>query len=154
MSLDISQIVITIAVVCIILWRISYGANSGLIAEAAGLIAVLAAFASVYFVMGITENVTQKSFGGIIPKIGYLIVAFCVYRLMTGIGESLRKMKEIPVLGRFDKILGAVLGLFEALAILYLVEYVTDIKLLTSLQGAWTLLSGKIRNDFWKSFIK
>ena len=73
---------------------------------------------------------------------------------MTGIGESLRKMKEIPVLGRFDKILGAVLGLFEALAILYLVEYVTDIKLLTSLQGAWTLLSGEIRNDFWKSFIK
>ena len=91
MSIDISQIVITIAVICIILWRISYGANVGLVAEAAGLIAVLATFASVYFIMGITENVLDKSFGGIIPKIGYLIVAFVVYRVMTGIGESLRK---------------------------------------------------------------
>ena len=154
MSLDISQIVITIAVVCIILWRISYGSNSGLVAEAAGLLAVLATFASVYFVMGITENVLDKSFGDIIPKIGYLIVAFVVYRVMNAIGGNLRKMKEIPVLGSFDKILGAVLGLLEAIAVLYLIEYITGIKLLTSLQAAWELLFGKTQELFEKSFIK
>ena len=148
MSIDISQIVITIAVICIILWRISYGANVGLVAEAAGLIAVLATFASVYFIMGITENVLDKSFGGIIPKIGYLIVAFVVYRVMTGIGESLRKMKEVPVLGSFNRILGAVLGVIEAIAILYLVEYITGIKLLKVLQAAWLGLFGKIKGLF------
>ncbi|SFU50274.1 CvpA family protein [Butyrivibrio sp. M55] len=154
MSIDISQIVITVAVVCIILWRISYGSNVGLVAEAAGLIAVLATFASVYFIMGITENVLDKSFGGIIPKIGYLIVAFVVYRVMTAIGENLRKMKEIPVLGSFDRILGAVLGLIEAIAILYLIEYITDIKLLTTLQAAWGEVFGSFKDQFLKSFIK
>lgn len=154
MSIDISQIVITVAVVCIILWRISYGSNVGLVAEAAGLIAVLATFASVYFIMGITENVLDKSFGGIIPKIGYLIVAFVVYRVMTAIGENLRKMKEIPVLGSFDRILGAVLGLIEAIAILYLIEYITDIKLLTTLQAAWGEAFGSFKDQFLKSFIK
>ena len=154
MSIDISQIVITVAVVCIILWRISYGSNVGLVAEAAGLIAVLATFASVYFIMGITENVLDKSFGGIIPKIGYLIVAFVVYRVMTAIGENLRKMKEIPVLGSFDRILGAVLGLIEAIAILYLIEYITDIKLLTTLQSAWGEVFGSFKDQFLKSFIK
>ncbi|WP_027208961.1 CvpA family protein [Butyrivibrio hungatei] len=154
MSIDISQIVITVAVVCIILWRISYGSNIGLVAEAAGLIAVLATFASVYFIMGIMENVLDKSFGGIIPKIGYLIVAFVVYRVMTAIGENLRKMKEIPVLGSFDRILGAVLGLIEAIAILYLIEYITDIKLLTTLQAAWEEVFGSFKDQFLKSFIK
>ena len=154
MSIDISQIVITVAVVCIILWRISYGSNVGLVAEAAGLIAVLATFASVYFIMGITENVLDKSFGGIIPKIGYLIVAFVVYRVMTAIGENLRKMKEIPVLGSFDRILGAVLGLIEAIAILYLIEYITDIKLLTTIQAAWGEAFGSFKDQFLKSFIK
>jgi len=150
MSLDISQIVMTIAVVCIILWRISYGANSGLVAEAAGLIAVLAAFASVYFIMDITGNILDSSFGSVIPKIGYLIVAFVVYKVMTAVGEGFRKLKEVPVLGSLDKILGAVLGLIEALAILYLVEYVTDIKLLSVFHGSLTMIFENIR----KSFIK
>ncbi|MBO4457768.1 MAG: CvpA family protein [Butyrivibrio sp.] len=145
MSIDIGQIALTVAVVCLFLWRISYGANSGLFAEAAGLISVLAAFASVYYIMEIVGKVLDKSFGGILSKLVYLTLAFVVYKVMTGIGESIRKLKEVPLLGSFDKVLGAVLGVIEALAMVYLIEYVTEIKLLTAFHGSWMTVFGFIR---------
>ena len=149
MSIDIAQIAMTVAVVCLFLWRISYGANNGLFAEAAGLIAVLAAFASVYYIMEIVGKVIDKSFGGILIKIVYLTLAFVVYKVMTGIGGSIRKLKEVPLLGSYDKILGAVLGVIEALAMVYLIEFVTDIKLLTAFHGSWLTVL-----DFMRKFVE
>ena len=125
MDFEISQIVITIVVVVLFLWRISYGTNNGLFAEAAGLIAVIAAFAAVYYIMNIAGNVMTANLGQIIPKIGYLIVAFAVYGLMTAVGNAVRNIKEIPILGGLDRLLGAVLGAIEAYLIVYIVVYIT-----------------------------
>ena len=69
MNFDISQIVLTIVVVCLFLWRISYGKNNGLFAEAAGLVAVFAAFASVYYIINIAGSVLNQNDGVVIPKI-------------------------------------------------------------------------------------
>ncbi|MBQ8031679.1 MAG: CvpA family protein [Butyrivibrio sp.] len=125
MNLEISQIVITIVVVILFLWRISYGTNNGLFAEAAGLIAVIAAFAAVYYTMNIAGNVMTADLGRVIPKIGYLIVAFAVYGIMTAIGRAVRNIKEIPILGGLDRLLGAVLGAIEAYLIVYIIVYIT-----------------------------
>ena len=63
MSLDVSQIVIGVVVVCLFLWRISYGMNNGLFAEAAGLIAVIASYFAVYYVMSIAGSVIGNKIG-------------------------------------------------------------------------------------------
>ena len=125
MDFEISQVVITIVVVVLFLWRISYGSGNGLFAEAAGLIAVVAAFAAVYYVMNIAGNVMTARFGEIIPKIGYLIVAFAIYGIMTAIGNAVRGIKEIPILGGVDRLLGAILGAVEAYLIVYIIVYIT-----------------------------
>ena len=125
LGLDINQIIMTIVVVCLILWRMSYGGNNGLFAEAAGLIAVIAAFAAVYYIMNIAGNVMTANLGQVIPKVGYLIVAFAVYGLMTAVGNAVRNIKEIPILGGLDRLLGAVLGAIEAYLIVYIVVYIT-----------------------------
>ena len=125
MNIDISQVVITIVVVVLFLWRISYGTNNGLFAEAAGLIAVIAAFAAVYYIMNIAGSVMTANFGQVISKIGYLIVAFAVYGIMTAIGKAVRGIREIPILGGFDRLLGAILGAIEAYLIVYIIVYVT-----------------------------
>ncbi len=126
-GIDISQLVITIVVVCLFLWRISYGINNGLFAEATGLIAVIAAFVAVYYSTNILGEMLNARFGNVIPKIGYLVVAFAVYRIMTAIADALRKVKTIPIVGGIDRFLGAILGFVEAAAIILLIEYVTDI---------------------------
>ena len=154
MEHDISQIVMTIVVVCLFLWRISYGKDNGLFAEAAGLIAVLAAFAAVYYITNIAGSVLTQNYGQIIPKFGYLVVAFLIYRIMTAIGSAFKKLKEVPVVGTFDRICGAVLGFFEAAAIIYLVEYITDIEIIAPVLTVWSRLYSYIKELIYKYSIK
>ena len=148
MNLEISQIVILIVVGCLFLWRISYGTNNGLFAEAAGLIAAIASYFAVYYLMSITGSVLGSKFGEVIPKIGYLIVAFAVYSLMTALANALRKVKEIPILGGLDRVLGAVLGGIEAALIIYIVEYVTGFKILAPAMAVCSQLFSYIQKSF------
>lgn len=148
MNLEISQIVILIVVGCLFLWRISYGTNNGLFAEAAGLIAVIASYFAVYYLMSITGSVLGSKFGEVLPKIGYLVVAFAVYSLMTALANALRKVKEIPILGGLDRVLGAVLGGIEAALIIYIVEYVTGFKILAPAMAACSQLFSYIQKSF------
>ncbi len=148
MNLDVPQIAITVVVVCLFLWRITYGLKNGLFAEAAGLIAVIAAFAGVYYTMKIAGNILDSRFGSVIPKIGYLSVAIVIYGVMNLLAKALRGIKQIPILGSFDRFLGGILGAFEAYAIIYIIHYVTDIDLtgpaLEQLLGLWEMLKIKI----------
>ena len=130
-GLDISQIIMTVVVVCLILWRMSYGINNGLFAEATGLIAVIASFLAVYYSIKIVENVIKVDLGNIIPKIGYLVVAFMVYKIMVAISDAFRKIKNIPIIGTVDCFLGAILGIAEAILIIALIEYATEIEIVT-----------------------
>ncbi|MBQ7658127.1 MAG: CvpA family protein [Butyrivibrio sp.] len=151
MNLEISQIVILVVVGCLFLWRISYGMNNGLFAEAAGLIAVIASYFAVYYLMSITGSVLNSKFGEIAPKIGYLVVAVLVYGLMTALANALRKVKEIPILGGLDRLLGAVMGGIEAALIIYIIEFVTGFKILGPAISACSLLFDYIRKNFIKN---
>ena len=151
MDFEISQVVLTIVVGCLFLWRISYGANNGLFAEAAGLIAAIAAFASVYYIAYIAGDVLGNNFGDIAVKSGYLVIAFIVYRLTTVIGNALRKVKEIPLIGGLDGIFGAVLGGVEAFLIVYLVEYITDFKILSPTYALVISVFSSIQKSFINS---
>ena len=130
LGFEIQDIVIAIVVVCLILWRMSYGANNGLFAEAAGLISVLASFASIYYIIKIVGDVLNKNLGSIITKIGYLFVAFLIYKIMNSLVEHLRKIKEIPILGGLDRLLGALLGMVEAAIIIKLFVFITGIEIM------------------------
>lgn len=133
---DISQIIMTIVVVCLVLWRMSYGYNNGLFAEATGLIAIIASFLAVYYSINIVENVISVDLGRIIPQIGYLVVAFIVYKIMTSISDALRNIRKVPIVGKVDRILGAILGIAEACLIIALIEYATDIEIVTPVLSA------------------
>ena len=130
LGFEIANIVIAIVVVCLILWRMSYGANNGLFAEAAGLISVLAAFASIYYIVKIVGDALSLKLGNIIPRIGYLIVAFLIYKVMNTLTEHLRKIKDIPILGGFDRLLGAILGAVEAAVIIKLITFITGMQIM------------------------
>ena len=145
---NLSQIIMTIVVLCLVLWRMSYGYNNGLFAEAAGLIAVIASFFAVYYSINIVENVITIDLGKVIPKIGYLVVAFLVYKIMTSIADALRNLKKIPIIGNVDRIFGATLGIAEACLIIALIEYVTDIEIVSTVLSACYEIVVLIRKTF------
>lgn len=148
MGFDVSQIVMTIVIICLILWRMSYGINNGLFAEAAGLIAVIASFVAVYYSINIVENVLTVNLGKIIPKIGYLVVAFVVYKIMVAISDAFRKIKNIPIVGRVDGALGAILGIAEAFLIIALIQYATNIEIVTPVLSTCYKIVLFIRKSF------
>jgi membrane protein required for colicin V production len=145
---QISRIVMTIVVVCLILWRISYGKNNGLFAEAAGLIAVIAAFITTYYFINVVMKLINIELGEVIPKIGYLVVAFLVYKIMTSIAEALRKLKDIPIIGNVDRFLGAILGIVEAVLMIKLVEYITGIEIIKTVISVCYELIAYIQKSF------
>ncbi len=137
LGIDVNKTIITIVVVCLVLWRMSYGMNNGLFAEAAGLIAVMASFISVYYFINVAMKLVNIELGEVIPKICYLFVAFAVYKIMTALADALRKVKSIPIIGNVDRILGAILGMVEAILIIKLVEYITDIDIVGTVLAAF-----------------
>ncbi len=150
MDFDIAEVVITTVVVILFLWRISYGAKNGLFAEAAGLVSVLAAFVSIYYIMKIAGDVLSSNFGTVIPKIGYLVVAFLIYRLMTAIGDAFSKVKEVPVLSGINRLFGAAFGAAEAFLIIFLVQFVTKIKVFDTFKTVCLSVFEYIQKTFIK----
>jgi membrane protein required for colicin V production len=145
---EISHIVITTVVLCLLMWRMSYGANNGLFAEATGLVSVFAAVAAVYYLMKIAGAVITERFGEIIPKIGYLVVAFLIYRVMSALAEQLRKVKEIPILGGLDRLLGAILGMIEAIVIIRFITFITGMEILPVFISTMTKIVDFVKSQF------
>ena len=144
MDAMITQIVVTTIVVCLFLWRISYGAKNGLFAEAAGLIAAIASFAGVYYIMRITSNLLKSNYGGILRKVICLVIAFLIYKVMRSIAAALQGVKKIPILGRLDRFLGAVFGAIEAWLIIYVIEYITGMDFYGPVEEILGLISAEI----------
>ena len=148
LGLDINQLIMTVVVVCLVLWRISYGMNNGLFAEAAGLIAVIASFITVYYFINVIMKLISIDLGDVIPKAGYLLVAFLVYRIMTALTDAFRKIKDIPIVGKADRMLGALLGIVEAILIIKLVEYITNIEIFSVVLSVGSELFVRIQKSF------
>ena len=73
LTLTMPQMITVIAALIIIAWRISDGYHKGILEEAAGVVALLAALAAIYMAMNIAEDITQYSFKGITTKIILLL---------------------------------------------------------------------------------
>ena len=135
MNFDIAQVVLTIVVVCLFLWRMSYGAQNGL---------------SIYYIIKIAGDVLDYNFGTVVPRVGYLVVAFLIYRIMTAITDALSKVKEVPMLRGIDRLLGAIFGAVEAFLIIYLVQYVTKIEVIDTFKTVCLSLFDYIMKTFIK----
>ena len=144
MSFDVSQIVIATVVVCLLLWRVSYGTENGLFAEATGLVAVIASFAAVYYIMNIAGGMLTNNFGTVLPRIGYLVVAFIIYSIMNALGRALQGIRDVPVLGAMNRILGGLMGVVEAVLIVLFIEFVTDIRIVAPVLNLGNQLWGYI----------
>ncbi len=132
---SIDQLIIFIAVILLLFWRMSYGYNNGLFAEATGLISAFAALAVLYYLIKIAGQILNNHIGGILTRIVYLIAAIFVYKVMSGIGGIFKKIVDIPIIGFVNSILGAILGIVEVYIIVNIIERITDIQVQSVLNG-------------------
>ena len=119
------QVMVSLAVLIFLLWRISYGYKYGLIAE----LLEIAAIAVGFCILNIASDTVDKFLGGEklhIVAIAFKIIAILlVYRAIQGISNGARGVRKVPILGTTDKLLGACFGLVEIYIWLRVLNYIT-----------------------------
>ncbi|MCR4832217.1 MAG: CvpA family protein [Butyrivibrio sp.] len=129
-TLNVPQLIMITAALIIIIWRVSYGYQNGIMEEAAGIIALIAALTALYIAMNISQDITNHSFSSIAGKIVYFVIAVIVYKLGHTIGKALKPVKYIPLIGQVDKLAGGLLGFVEAYILILIVQKIFGIEII------------------------
>ena len=109
----------------VILWRIAVSFKRGLVRELSNTVALLAALGVGYAFKNIIFGFVDKKFAIAAVYIGYLALLLLIYKVISLIFLSFKIFSKLPVIKLIDKLLGAVLGAAEGIAIvLFLVWFI------------------------------
>lgn len=112
-----------IIIALIFIWRIAAGFRKGMVQEIVSLIAMAAAGACIFLIMGAIGNYLNHEIGKMIQIVAVLLVVCFVYRLIHTLFVSLELISKLPVIKGVDKLLGAVVGCVEAALIVGILVY-------------------------------
>lgn len=115
---------IGIAVIALlIVWRMTAGFRKGLVRELLSLIALAIGGLSAYLIVGAVGSYLNREIGRLLQIVLILLVIGAVYKLAGLLFTTLKLVSKLPVVRTADKLLGAVLGILEGLAIVWYIIY-------------------------------
>ncbi|WP_026496797.1 CvpA family protein [Butyrivibrio sp. WCD3002] len=118
------QVIVTLAVVIMLMWRIAYGYKYGLISE----LLEIAALAVGFVVLNLTAGILDKFLNGgglnIISSIVRIAVVVAIYRVIQGISKGVRGSRNVPMVSSVNKLLGSAFGFIEIYIWLRILNYI------------------------------
>lgn len=127
-----------IIIAIIFIWRITAGFRKGMIQEIISLIAMVIAGVCVILILGAAGSYLNQEIGKTIQMIAVLAVVCLIYRLVHVLFTSLELISKLPIIKSVDKLLGAVVGLAEAVLIVgFLVYFLKNWGLSILAQQMW-----------------
>lgn len=128
-----------IIIAIIFIWRITAGFRKGMIQEIISLIAMVIAGVCVILILGAAGSYLNQEIGKTIQMVAVLAVVCLIYRLVHVLFTSLELISKLPIIKGVDKLLGAVVGLTEAILIVgFLVYFLKNWGLSILAQQMWT----------------
>lgn len=128
-----------IIIAIIFIWRITAGFRKGMIQEIISLIAMVIAGVCVILILGAAGSYLNQEIGKTIQMVAVLAVVCLIYRLVHVLFTSLELISKLPIIKSVDKLLGAVVGLAEAVLIVgFLVYFLKNWGLSILAQQMWT----------------
>lgn len=112
-----------IIIAIIFIWRITAGFRKGMIQEIISLIAMVIAGVCVILILGAAGSYLNQEIGKTIQMVAVLAVVCLIYRLVHVLFISLELISKLPIIKGVDKLLGAVVGLTEAILIVGFLVY-------------------------------
>ena len=112
-----------IIIAIIFIWRIKAGFRKGMIQEIISLIAMVIAGVCVILILGAAGSYLNQEIGKTIQMVAVLAVVCLIYRLVHVLFTSLELISKLPIIKGVDKLLGAVVGLAEAVLIVGFLVY-------------------------------
>lgn len=115
---------IGIAVIALlIVWRMVAGFRKGLVRELISLAVLVIGGVCAYLVVGAVGSYLNREIGRLLQIVLILLVIGAVYKLAGLLFTTLKLVSKLPVVRTADKLLGAVLGMLEGLAIVWYIIY-------------------------------
>ena len=112
-----------IIIAIIFIWRITAGFRKGMIQEIISVIAMVIAGVCVILILGAAGSYLNQEIGKTIQMVAVLAVVCLIYRLVHVLFTSLELISKLPIIKGVDKLLGAVVGLTEAILIVGFLVY-------------------------------
>ena len=112
-----------VIIILIFIWRITAGFRKGMIQEIISLIAMVIAGVCVILILGAAGSYLNQEIGKTIQMAAVLAVVCLIYRLVHVLFTSLELISKLPIIKGVDKLLGAVVGLTEAILIVGFLVY-------------------------------
>ena len=107
------QVLVSLAVLIILLWRISDGYKNGLVSELLTIAALAVGFVAI---LVSADTLNKLLNGGKLPVVATVIrivIIIAIYRAIKGIAAGAKGIKSIPIVGSANKLLGAAFGIVE-----------------------------------------
>ena len=107
-------------VILLFAWRISRGFKKGLVAELNTTVSIVIALALGFALKRVINDFTAAKYGSMITFVAIIVVILIIYKVVSIIFAALKLFSNLPIIHGIDKILGVLIGIFEALIIIIL----------------------------------
>ncbi len=118
------QVLVSLAALIILLWRMSYGYKNGFVSELFTIAALALGFVAVLMSAEALNKLLNGGNLHIVSTVIKIAIIVAVYRVIQGISKGMKGIKNIPIVGSANKILGAAFGFVETYVWLYVLNYI------------------------------
>ncbi len=110
-------------IVVIFIWRIVACFRKGMVQEIVSLIATVVAGFCMMLIFSAVGSYLNHEIGRLIQMVSVLLVVCLVYRLVNILFTSLKLISKLPIVRSVDKMLGAFVGVIEAVVLIGILVY-------------------------------
>ena len=118
------QVLVTIAALIMLSWRIAYGYKYGLVAELLEIAAIAVGFAVLIMSANAFSQVLGHGNFHIVSMIIRIAIVVAIYRIIQAISKGTHGNGKIPIAGLANKLLGAGFGIIETYIWLRTLNYI------------------------------
>ncbi|WP_026661199.1 CvpA family protein [Butyrivibrio sp. AC2005] len=139
------QVIVSLAVLIVLLWRISNGYKYGLVSE----LIEIASLAVGFVIFTLTAGSIGKLLHGenlhIFKTIIQIAIVVAIYRVINGIAKGTKSSGKVPILSSANKILGACFGAVETYMWVMLIQYIVGYKIDSAISFTFSKIISCIR---------
>lgn len=108
-----ARLIFILMILLLLVWRIKKGFQNGILEEIVNIISVIISAICFVLIFFTISSIKAKAFSVLTICIVGLIVIGITFKLCSLIFRPILAIKNISIIGSFDKLLGAMLGVFE-----------------------------------------
>lgn len=120
------KFIFALIIVLLFVWRIKKGFSNGMMQEIVTLVSGVVALICVLLVMLAASSVMARAMSALTLCVAGLVLLGIVFKLCSLIFKPILALSNLSVIGSFNRLLGAAMGVAEACVLSCVIYYVFD----------------------------